>query len=237
MRVFSKFEKQLLRRISDLEKAEERLITPYKILNTSLNIKSQVYIEGRGYDYDLKDGEVYYHKIKIMGNAVDFPNEYFEITGKFYETNDLLDYLLGNGYLLRYEAGKVLGFYINMQEDLIEKGEAGENVYVTRPLKEFLDKCSYYYKPTAALRDLVKHNFRTKAERNNLWTRIISIISIGISLLALAINFYVNSSKKDSTNLETIKLDTSSIDYFIKKSKLLNDTSSFKSSERLKDSL
>ena len=225
MRILSTFEKRFLEEIVTLEKTDERLIHPSRILKNLLNIKSQVFISGRGYKYELKEGETYYYKIEIMGDAIDFPTDYFEVTGKFYETNDLMDYLLKNGYLLRHEGGKVLGFYINMKEDLVEKNTPGENVYITTSLKEFLDKCSYYYTPTEALRDLVKHNFRTKSERNNYWTRVISIFSICISLLGIGLNFYVNSHKAEQLKPDTIKLDTSSIDYYIKKSRQTLDTS------------
>lgn len=233
MRVFSKFEKRILLQIVNLEKTDERLISPGRILKDQLNIKSQVYIIGRGLKYELKEGETYYHKIEVMGDEKDFPTDYFEVTDRFYETNNLIDYLLKDGYLLRHEGGRFIGFYINMQEDLVEKEVQGKNIYINNSLKEFLDKCSYYYTPTEALRDLVEHNFRTKSERNSYWTRIISILSICISLLGIGLNFWVNSRKEKREEPQTFKIDSTSIDYYINKTKELVDTTKLKTPDTI----
>jgi hypothetical protein len=86
-------------------------------------------------------------------------------------------------------------------------------------LHEFLEKCAYYYKPTEALRDLVKHNFKTQIERNNFWTRLISLISLTIAILSASSNIYFNSQKKQESSPQVIKLDTNTIDYFIRRSR------------------
>jgi hypothetical protein len=219
MRVLSTFERRLLRQITGLEELGERLLSPHQFLKGLLAIKSQVTLVGRSYDYELKEGESHYYKVEILGNADEINSEYFEVLDKFYQTNDLLDYLLQNGYLLRREGGASLGLLINKQHHLVE-GENNVNkidVNLDTPLKQFLEKCSYYYNSTEALRDLVKHDFRTKAERNNYWTRVISIVSVIISVFGLYISFYVDSKNSNAESHQVIEIDTSSINYYIRK--------------------
>lgn len=219
MRIFSDFEKKLLKKIMSLEKAKERLLKPHSFLQGLLNIKSQVTIVGHDYNYQLKDSESYYYKIEILGSPANgLYSDYAEVTDKIYEVNDLLNYLLQEGYLIRHEGGRAIGLLINMNHDLVEGEHEVEkiDVYINQLLQEFLDKCAYFYKPTEALRDLVKHKFKTQAERNIFWTRVISIASIIISITSAGLNFYINSQKSKKTEPQIIKLDTSSIDYYLR---------------------
>lgn len=219
MRILSNFEKKFLKRIVELEQAGQKLLKPHNFLQNILDIKSQVMFVGRSYDYKLKDGENHYYKIEIKGKEAEVSGEYLELTEKLYEANDLMNYLLQNGYLLRHEGGVALGLVINLQEfDESDKKIETINVYIKKPLEDFLEKCAYYYKSTEALRDLVKNDFRTKEERNNQRTRIISIISIIISVVGLAINTYINTSKKESPK-QVLEIDSSTVNYIISKVK------------------
>lgn len=222
MRIFSEFEKKFLKRIINLEESNERLIKPHTLLKGLLNIKSQVTIVGHDYNYELQDGETYYYKIELLGSPSNgLYEDYFEVIDRIHEANNLLNYLLQDGYLIRHNGGHAIGLLINMRHDLVE-GENGvekTEIYINQLLQEFLEKCAYFYKPTEALRDLVKHNFNTQADRNNFWTRGISIISIVIAVLSASSNIYFNSQKTKEPSPQIIKLDTSTIDYFIKNSR------------------
>ncbi|QKG54269.1 hypothetical protein [Hymenobacter sp. BRD67] len=72
---------------------------------------------------------------------------------------------------------------------------------------------------TEALRDLFRHIFKTKAESNTFWAKIISIASIIISITSAGLNFYTDSQKSKKVEPQIIKLDTSSIDYYIRNNK------------------
>jgi hypothetical protein len=222
MRIFSEFEKKLLKKIISLEQSKERFLKPHSFLQGLLNIESQVTIVGHDYKYQLQDNESYYYKVEILGSPdKELYSDYAEVTEKIYEVNDLLNYLLQEGYLIRHEGGRAIGLLINMNHDLIE-GEGGIekiDIYINQLMQEFLDKCAYYYKPTEALRDLVRHKFKTQAERNTFWTRIISIASIVISIASVGLNFYINSQKSKKVEPQIVKLDTSSIDYYLRNSK------------------
>jgi len=221
MRIFSQFEKKFLNRIVNLEESNEKLIKPHTLLKGLLNIKSQVTIVGHDYKYQLQDGETYYYKIELLGSPENgIYDDYIEVIDRIHEANDLLNYLLRDGYLIRHNGGHAIGLLINMQDNLVE-GENGVEkieIHINQLLQEFLEKCGYFYKPTEALRDLVKHKFKTQAERNSLWTRVISIASIVIAVVSASSNVYFNSQKSKNTSPQVIKIDSSTVDYFIKKS-------------------
>lgn len=233
MRVFSKFEKRFLKQIINLEKADDKIIKPHSFFKGILNIKTQVTIIGHDPDYKLKDDENHYYKIEIKGDKKYTNTDFFEITGKFYEANDLLDYLLQNGYLLRHEGGVFAGLLINPLElENIPEIETID-VHVNKPLSQLLEKCSYYYHPTEALRDLVKHGFRTNSERNNRITRIISISAVIISLISAIISISDNKSKEPIQIENTLKIDSNTIGYIINKIKIEKSDSLLKTSLKL----
>ncbi|MDD2987286.1 hypothetical protein [Flavobacterium sp.] len=218
MRVFSKFEKKFLEQIVNLEKGAEKILKPHSFFGDLLSIKSQVTIVGRDNKYKLLENENHYFKIEIKGKKSSTSSDYFEITRKFYEANDLLNYLLQNGYLLRHEGGNALGLLINPLDFSKEKEDIETiDVYINKPLSNLLEKCSYYYQPTEALRDLVNHGFKTKSERNNRITRIISIAAVIISLISTIINLNEKHYFKPLRVDNTMKIDSTSINYFINK--------------------
>lgn len=217
MRSFSDFEKNLIRKIIEREQSDN-LLKPHSFLKGLLNIQSQVMFVGRAPNYQLKEGETHYYKIEIKGHENYINDDYFEITNRLYETNELLNFLIRDGYLLRHEGGDMAGLIINLRDEFFKediKDIKTIEVYINTPLKELLDKCSYYYKATESLRDLVKHKFKFKEERNNRTTRIISIVSISITVLGLITNYYLNKSKDSLPKPQTITIDTISINRII----------------------
>lgn len=228
MRVFSNFDKIFIQNILALDKADEKLLYVNKFLKGLIKTNSHVYIEGRPLKYELKEGEFHYHKIEIQGEENN-PEDYFTFTSAFYAANDLLDYLLKNGYLLRHEGSAFIRMFINgIPED--GKKIVKREIYVNKTLVEFLDKLLYDYIPTEALKDLSQNKFRTKEERHSRTTRIIAVISALISIGGLALNYYINNHKSAPNEPQTIIIDKSSLNQILKEknNRLTIDTNSIK---------
>lgn len=227
MRIFSPFERLFLKQVISLEETGEKLLKPNNFLKGLLKINCQVTIVGREPNYILKDDENHFYKIELLGKKSDVLTDYFVVTSKLYESNDLMEYLLQNGYLLRHHGGVYAGLLINMQLELEEGIDGVEklDIHINHQLNKFLEKCGYYYMSTEALRDLVKNNFRTRSERNNYWTRVISICSLFIAILAIGIDFFNDTSKQKESDSQVFKIDTASINYYIKNiDKKMKDT-------------
>lgn len=222
MRVFSDFDKAFINKILALKAADEKILFGHEFFKDLINAKSQVYITGRAVHYQLQDGEHHYHKIELSGKNDDIPEDYFKVTGAFYQANDLFNYLLENGFLLRHEGSPALGIIFNMLPEAEKQTARRQEIKLDKLLQDLLDKLTYHYIPTEALKDLAENKFRTKDERHNRTTRIISIVSAIITLLGLCINYYVNKNKNDPPPPQTIIIDSTSLNRIIEKMKYGN---------------
>ena len=216
MLIFSNFERSLLRKLISLEK--DNLLKPNRFFNGLLNIQSQVEFIGRPAEYQLQEGESHYHKIEIKGHNTYINTDYFEIKNKLIEANDLLNFLILEGYILRYEGGNYPALIINIREDFTDNTTDIETIEVTlnTPLKELLEKCSFYYQVKEPLRDLVNNRFKSKEERNNLATLKISGILAVITFISLVINV-ITCNRNSKEKIQELKIDTTSINYIINK--------------------
>jgi len=216
MRVFSDFDKQFMKNILALEKDGHNILLLNLFLRGLLPNNVSVRIKGREPYYQLKEGEPYYHSIEILSSGSQ-DSVYFNVTGALYSANDLMNYLIENGYLLQREGSEVAGLYIQYKEYCEEEDVRSQILYINNTLLEFLQKLPYHYNPTEALRDLVKNNFRTKEERNNRTTRIISIVSASIAVLSILVNYFINKNKVNPPVTQTVIIDSNSIDYLVNK--------------------
>ena len=153
----------------------------------------------------------------MTGDKDNLPEDYFIVTDAFYAANDLMNYLLENGYLLRHEGTSALGIVIKEASTDLKANSSKQDIYVNKTLSEFLDKLTYHYIPTEALKDLVKNKFRTKDERHNRKTRTISIVSAIVASLSLLVNYCSNKAKDTIPPIQTIIIDTNSIRQLSKK--------------------
>ncbi len=219
MRVFSNFDKAFINKILALEAANEKILFAHEFFKDLIGANSQVYITGRAVGYHLQEGEQHYHKIELSGKEADISEDYFKYTGAFYQANDLFNYLTENGFLLRHDGAPALGLYFNMLSEADKPAEMTIVIKLDKLLLQLLDNLTYFYRPTEALRDLAKNKFRTKEERNNRTTRWIAIGSVAISLLGIIVNYYINKSKNDIPPIQTLSIDSISINQIFKQSK------------------
>lgn len=213
MRVYSNFEKQLMKKIGAVAKTE-KLPTMTMILKDMLKIKCQVQIVGRSPEYNLKENEQHYYKIEVKGDEDEWLADYFEITDRFWETSNLFEFLLKNGYLLKKGGAKYVGMYINMQKDILDETREVPTyeVHITDELLQFMSLCGYYFYPTAELIDLVKNGFKTRSDRYSYYTRVIAICAATFTGLGLILNIF-SSSRKEMQEVQTIRIDSVSLNF------------------------
>jgi len=220
MRVFSEFEKEIIRKIISSE--GDILLKPNNYIIGLMNISSEVNIWGREINYKLKPNETHYYKIEIKGEKPKLYDDFFVLRKRLNIANDLFNYLISNNYILQSFGGNVAGLVLNnpktnLQADNIETKE----LYINNNLNEFLEKCSYYYDPTESLKDLLSNNFRTKEERYLKKNILLSWIAIIVSILAVVIGLWP-AKKAESPIIKNVldvhsnlKIDTTTLKQII----------------------
>ncbi|MCW2263741.1 MULTISPECIES: hypothetical protein [Sphingobacterium] len=157
-RAFTKFEKDFINKIIEIGDTDP-LPRLGSIMSGLWGFNEPYYVEGRAYDYILKNAEIQYYRILGPTFTNTNPDEYLTFLKRSRQIKEIMTYLLDNDYCIQRKSGRFLGIILGDNTKAYDSERATEEVFLYEDFKYLLGILEYNIYPTEALNELVKNDF------------------------------------------------------------------------------